>query len=151
MGGQTLQGAVFTADLNATGVASSLTSGSDGFLSNGSATVFELGIRSAPYILTETAAPSGYLPLTGNVLVSVSDNSQNPVTARLEGTTTTFTVTGPDVNDVYTVQITNSNGISLPSTGGRGRSIFTLGGIVLMAAAAIMLGFRMRRRERRYK
>ncbi len=41
------------------------------------------------------------------------------------------------------------DGIELPSTGGPGTLPYTLGGLMLIIASALMYGFRVRRRERR--
>ena len=43
----------------------------------------------------------------------------------------------------------NDPGKTLPNTGGSGTLPYTLGGIALIMASALMYGFRMRRRERR--
>jgi len=45
--------------------------------------------------------------------------------------------------------VMNSAGATLPNTGGSGTLPYTLGGIALIMASALMYGFRMRRRERR--
>ena len=59
--------------------------------------------------------------------------------------------TAPDNKLLYTFTVHNSNGVELPMTGGPGTFLYTLGGITLIMASALMYGFRMRRRERRLK
>ena len=49
----------------------------------------------------------------------------------------------------YGIYINNESGAALPYTGGSGTLPYTLGGIALIMASALMYGFRMRRRERR--
>jgi len=104
-------------------------------------------LQVGTYELEETAAPSGYNSLSGKITVVVakdgvtwtqSDNNGNaPQTAQKVGD-------GP-----YVVIITNHAGAELPHTGGSGTLPYTLGGIALIMASALMYGFRMRRRERR--
>ena len=141
-----LRNAVFTTSM--TGTPTTLTSGSNGILMNGSTSVFSLPISSTPYILTETTAPSGYNRLTGNVVVTVSNNGVSA--GRSDDVTVAYRVDGPDASGVYTVLITNSTGAELPITGGSGTLFYTLGGLLLILTA-LMFGFRMRRRERRLK
>ena len=49
----------------------------------------------------------------------------------------------------WVVKINNSSGVVLPNSGGPGTFLYTLGGLMLVIASALMYGFRMRRRERR--
>lgn len=74
------------------------------------------------YYLVETQAPSGYNILSNAVKVNFTD-------AEVETETN---------NGVYTVEVTNSSGITLPVTGGEGIVIFTVIGIALMAGAVIL-------------
>ena len=40
---------------------------------------------------------------------------------------------------VISLDITNNKGFSLPATGGMGTYLFTIGGLVIMAGAALLL------------
>ena len=53
-------------------------------------------------------------------------------------------------NDGDTITIVNTPGAALPNTGGPGTLLYTLSGLMLILGSALMYGFRMRRRERRY-
>ena len=110
---------------------------------------FELAIRDNAYAMTELLAPDGYNPLADVVNVSVSTTG---VSAQLGNTMTTYDSTGKGTeDDPYVVVITNSTGAVLPYTGGPGTFIYTLSGIILLMASALMYIFRMRRRERRVR
>lgn len=91
------------------------------------------------YILRETKAPDGYnlgdditIVVTENKVIFTQQGNQKDGTASGDGFT-------------YTLTITNSAGQELPMTGGSGTLPYTLGGLLLICAAALMYGFRMRR------
>lgn len=95
------------------------------------------------YILRETKAPDGYnlgdditIVVTENKVIFTQQGNQKDGTASGDGFT-------------YTLTITNSAGQELPMTGGSGTLPYTLGGLLLICAAALMYGFIMRRRGRR--
>lgn len=87
---------------------------------NGSATFkkYEANNTKYDYYLVETQAPNGYNILAKAVKVNFTD---------AEAT-----------NGVYTVEVSNSSGITLPITGDEGIVIFTVIGIALMAGAVIL-------------
>ena len=155
---QPLQSADFT-NSDMTSGAITLTSGEDGIMSytdNGQpVSIFVLPISTDPYVLTETKAPYGYILPAEPVKVMVTTNAQTPITAYRElgdGTTINYTVLAPaEGDDVYTIIITNSSGVALPNTGGPGTIMYTLSGLLVLMASAVMYGFRMRRRERRFE
>lgn len=89
---------------------------------NGSATFkkYEANGEKYDYYLVETKAPNGYNILAKAVKVNF---------------------TGADVeatNGVYTVEVPNSSGITLPITGDEGIVIFTVIGIAFMTGAVIL-------------
>lgn len=72
------------------------------------------------YYLVETRAPSGYNILTNAVKVNFTDEN----VANTAG--------------VYTVEVPNSSGITLPITGGEGIVLFSVIGIVFMGGAVFL-------------
>jgi len=91
-----------------------VTTGSDGF-------GYIYGLVEGTYYLVETAAPSGY-----NLLTS-------PITVVVDSTTADTTTHLTDVN------VTNVKGFILPITGGTGTILFTVTGLILIAAAGVFL------------
>ena len=110
-------------------VVGTITTGTDG-----TATISNLDAQGTYYV-KETKAPDGYslndtvFQLTG---ASVSPNAQT--TEEINGVTyTKITYTYTDFGDQ---QVEDTTLASLPSTGGIGTTIFTIGGCVIMIAAA---------------
>ena len=100
------------------------------------------------YTLAETTPPAGFFKLTEDIIVTASAQA---VTAMSASGGTNYTVNGSGTeDDPYVVIITNTDGKELPNTGGSGNYLNYLGGAALLLTAAVMYGFRMRRRERRY-
>lgn len=117
------------------------------------------------YWLKETKTVSGYTLLAKPVKVQLipggttkEDTEGNVIAFTPDGTISAYYVNGDLVADeegkavvvenrIADVAITNSKGFSLPSTGGMGTYIFTVGGIVIMAAAALVL-VAMKKRNR---
>ncbi|MBR2560668.1 MAG: LPXTG cell wall anchor domain-containing protein [Eubacterium sp.] len=144
-----LEGAVFTltgpegSDISYAG----LETNADGYLENNGSVYIELPVNTNNYTLTETNAPDGYNKMTENVLFTVSTTGVSATGSGYSVTSATETVDGVSVM-VYTIKVQNSAGVELPMTGGSGTLPYTLGGITLIMASALMYGFRMRRRER---
>ena len=109
------------------------------------------------YCLTETTAPNGYVILSNKIYFKVDDNgiTLQTVSVGNDGKTTYSDANEGDYplvslsEDALTVYVKNTPGQELPNTGGPGTLLYTLSGIALMLGAALMYGFRMRRRERR--
>ena len=114
----------------------------------GKASIGQLEIGT--YYLVETGTAPGYNLLADPVEIYVAADGvtyyqkdrQSSVTEKPEGVVIDGVVT-------YTITVTNSSGIELPHTGGPGTLIYTLSGLAFIIVAALMYGFRMRRRERR--
>ena len=106
-------------------IANELTTGTDGKFT------FK-GLDLGTYRLEETQAPEGYTLLTDKIEFTISDVDED---GNVETETDGFTQEGGYV----TTTVINNKGFSLPSTGGMGTYLFTLGGIVIMAGAAFAL------------
>lgn len=117
----------------------------DAYVSKDNGT-FSLGnLREGVYFLKETKAPDGYKLLAEPIRITVTYNK-----VAVNGTS------GANPEDVqrndngtYTITVSNSSGQELPHTGGSGTTLFTFGGLVILAGC-LMAGSSMRRkRERR--
>ena len=92
------------------------------------------GLEDGTYYLLETAAPTGYVPLTAPVAVVVDGH------------------TAPDALDAAaaaviltkTAEVANTPGTILPSTGGIGTTIFYILGVTAMLAAGAVIIVRKR-------
>lgn len=82
---------------------------------------YEANANKYDYYLVETKAPSGYNLLTEAIKVNFTE-------AEVEATA-----------GIYTVEVKNSDGFTLPQTGGIGTAIFTAVGIAIMGVAVVML------------
>jgi fimbrial isopeptide formation D2 family protein/LPXTG-motif cell wall-anchored protein len=76
------------------------------------------GLAYGTYYLVETKAPDGYNLLTAPVTVTIDANSLQTANA---------------------VQVSDSQKFTLPITGGSGTLLFTMGGIILIGAAGILI------------
>ena len=97
------------------------------------------------YKLVEITPPDGYIIIEKETYFKVNEAGNAHIIELVSGTTNAL-VSGTNDN---TVSIMNTPGTALPNTGGPGTLLYTLSGIALMLGAALMYGFRMRRRERR--
>lgn len=146
---EALAGATFTLTNNTSKKVYTATSDANGYLAF-------TGLDAGSYILKETAAPSGYsvnnaeIPVviaatynTDGTLKSYSINIDGKATSTYEatykgtGTSTTITNIVQGSGNAST-NITNVKISELPSTGGIGTTIFTIGGCLIMIAAAAM-------------
>jgi LPXTG-motif cell wall-anchored protein len=111
------------------------------------------GLGIGEYRLVETGIPDGYVKLSSNVDFEIYKEDGVLKAKLAEGTDPSIAgIDGPGSGEdpIYTITVTNTPGVALPSTGGHGTLPNTLGGLLLMLGSALMYGFRMRRRERRY-
>lgn len=88
-----------------------------------------LNIPDGSYELTEISAPEGYMKMSSPVQITVEGGK---ITQAISGTSN-YTL----INEGTAVLIPNSAGKLFPETGGPGTLIYTLGGLLLMAAALI--------------
>lgn len=101
------------------------------YISGEDGLVLEGDITYGTYILTEVKAPSGYTKLADPITVTVNDDgitvSEN-TNVKIE-----------KQNNTYIITVANNLLYELPHTGGPGIYLFTIGGILLMGAAAWIL------------
>ena len=101
------------------------------------------------YQLKETQAPDGYILLGDLYYFQINLNGDVQIFNReTDEVITDFSNMKIGLEN-NTITIKNEPGAALPHTGGSGTLPYTLGGIALIMASALMYGFRMRRRERR--
>ena len=102
------------------------------------------GLLPGDYELEEVTPPDGYIIIKKETYFNLSDSDE---VIKLSDESKDIASTSGEKKD--TVSIKNQPGQALPNTGGPGTIPYTLGGIALIMASALMYGFRMRRRERR--
>lgn len=103
------------------------------------------GLDKGTYVLTETAAPSGYVLPTGTITVVIADDDVNGAIDS-ENVTNTGTVQVDNIGvaqNITSFDVTNINnedaGFTLPVTGGMGTMVFTILGMALMAGAVTII------------
>ncbi len=117
------------------------------------------GLDAGSYTLKETKAPEGFSLNTKEYAVEISanyneDGTLKDYTITIDGVSTTYKATydenktvtgiqtetqkedGTTVTEIITTEIPNTRLSSLPSTGGIGTTIFTIGGCAIMIIAA---------------
>lgn len=95
------------------------------------------GIPAGEYVLEETKAPAGYTKYVNPIKITIVGNEDGSFK---EAIVDNATYNAKDVvNGMVPVEVQNQKGFSLPSTGGTGTYLFTIGGIVIMAGAAFAL------------
>ena len=157
-----LKDAVFSMVINDTTYI--LTSNDDGFLEftgkyiDGDAKALEDGdpsgvltsLKAGEYTLIETDPPAGYVSIEGRIDISIGESvtAGSAIVKAFDDNDQEITDEGAEVS-YYIIYVKNAPGHELPMTGGPGTLIYTLSGLALIFASALMYGFRMRRRERR--
>lgn len=103
------------------------------------------GLDEGTYWLVETAAPAGFT-VAKPIKIVLQKNSETPSDLNKDKSTAQYDGTGNDLLTTVTEQgttnislgqftVLNQKGFSLPSTGGAGTWMLTIGGILLIAAA----------------
>lgn len=99
----------------------------------------ELKLPEGEYYLKETKAPSGYSLLNSKVKVEISKKANSTGYSYEYKTNNEEENKSIGENGIVTVPIENKKGFTLPTTGGMGTYIFTIGGLVVMAGAVLLL------------
>ncbi|MBR5566245.1 MAG: LPXTG cell wall anchor domain-containing protein [Roseburia sp.] len=100
------------------------------------------GLDEGNYIVSEYLAPTGYNLLAEDMMFSIYKISDNKAEEQA-GSYKLFSgnQTGDELDDdgLYTMNVLNYAGLTLPSTGGMGTMLFTMIGILLMVAAIVVI------------
>lgn len=115
------------------------------FIPNAQGHIVAKGLEDDAYSLTEIATDKGYVLLKDavKIVIKTTENGQcEKCGAKL--LTASATVNGKDVtmsegNAVVPLTVVNNPGFDLPKTGGYGTWMFTIGGVVLLGAAAFIV------------
>ena len=92
------------------------------------------------YTLTETKAPDGYIIKTAGTSLTVTNEG-------VTGGSGNVTTETSDGKTYYVITITNEAGKELPSTGGSGTLLYTIGGLAIISMAAFMYVYLLRRNK----
>ena len=114
------------------------------FIPNSSGHIMVKGLEDDTYSLTEFATDKGYVLLKEavKIVIKTSENGQcEKCGAKL--LTASATVNGKDVtmtegNAIVPLTVVNNPGFDLPKTGGYGVWMYTVGGVLLLGAAAFI-------------
>ena len=125
------------------------------FIPNSSGHIVVKGLEDDTYSLTEIATDKGYVLLRDavKIVIKTAENGQcEKCSAKL--LTASATVNGKDVtmsegNAIVPLTVVNNPGFDLPKTGGYGVWMYTVGGVLLLGAAAfIVIRSRKHKNER---
>jgi len=115
------------------------------------------GLEDDSYLATELATDTGYNLLKDDIkiVISVSDgaecaNCHKPLltaTAKVNNKNVSMRADGDSENAIVPLTVVNTKGFTLPKTGSYGTWMFTVGGILAMGAALIII-FRANRKKR---
>ena len=115
------------------------------FVPNSSGHIVVKGLEDDTYSLTEIATDKGYVLLKDavKIVIKTSESGQcEKCGAKL--LTASATINGKDVtmtdgNAIVPLTVVNNPGFDLPKTGGYGTWMFTIGGVLLLGAAAFIV------------
>ena len=100
-------------------------------------------IEKGTYILSEVKAPVGYTLSGKKWEVTISVKGGMPMIKEQDGTPVEME---QDENGVFIMKVHNKAVYELPSSGGHGTFVYTIGGTLLLMAAALLL-YKMKREE----
>ena len=115
------------------------------FVPNAQGHIIVKGLEDDSYSLTETSTDKGYVLLKEavKIIIKTAESGQcEKCGAKL--LTASATVNGKDVtmtdgNAILPLTVVNNPGFDLPKTGGRGVWMYTVGGVLLLSAAAFIV------------
>lgn len=115
------------------------------FIPNAQGHIVVKGLEDDTYSLTETATDKGYILLKDAVKIVIK-TAENGTCERCGATllTASATVNSKDAsmtegNAIVPLTVVNNPGFDLPKTGGYGTWMFTIGGVILLGAAAFIV------------
>ena len=115
------------------------------FIPNAQGHIIVKGLEDDSYSLTETATDKGYVLLKEAVKIVIK-TAENGACDKCGAKflTASATVNGKDVsmtdgNAIVPMTVLNNPGFDLPKTGGRGVWMYTVGGVLLLGAAAFIV------------
>lgn len=101
------------------------------------------GLAAGTYYLKETKTASGYTLLANLIKITISApaaDTRATFKYDYDGENKEATLSQEDNGNArFMFTVTNKKGFNLPSTGGMGTYIFTIGGLVVMAGAVLLL------------
>ena len=101
---------------------------------------------------SQTTKPAtGIYDWTQTAVLNITDSAVKRTDADNTVDLTHVAIDPDSETTILYFRIANNAGYELPKAGGPGTFIYTLSGLMLIMATALMYGFRMRRRERRLK
>ncbi len=115
------------------------------FVPNSSGHVIVKGLEDDAYSLTETATDKGYVLLKEDIkmVIKTTESGQcEKCSAQLLTASATVNdkdVTMTDSNAIVPLTVVNNPGFDLPKTGSYGTWMFTVGGVMLLGAAAFIV------------
>ena len=115
------------------------------FVPNGSGHISGKGLEDDTYSLIEVATDKGYILLADAIeLVIKTGESGTCEQCATKLLTASATVNGKDItmtdgNAIVPLTVLNNPGFNLPKTGGRGVWMYTVGGVLLLSAAAFIV------------
>ena len=115
------------------------------FVPNGSGHIIVKGLEDDTYSLIEVATDKGYILLADAIeLVIKTGESGTCEQCATKLLTASATVNGKDItmtdgNAIVPLTVLNNPGFNLPKTGGRGVWMYTVGGVLLLSAAAFIV------------
>ena len=115
------------------------------FVPNSSGHIIVKGLEDDSYSLTETVTDKGYVLLKDAVKIVITTKENGACEkCGAKFLTASATVNGKDAtmadgNTIVPLTVVNNPGFDLPKTGGRGVWMYTVGGVLLLSAAAFIV------------